>query len=441
MSEGALTENDVRELLKIKTESKNLDYKQNMNWDTLSRDDKTKIAKDILAMSNTQDGGKIVFGVRDADFELIGLTLEEFSSFDQTRINDFLHQYTDPKFSCQVYKYEIDGYKIVVIDVPEFNEVPILCRKDAHLTSDSSKQILKQGQMYIRTEKGTSEAISTSDDMREILGRATIKKGDQLLRSIELLLKGKPLKDSDDLKKYYQNEIEEGEKFLVSKLGDELDKHGYWEVYAYPNEYIENRIEEISQAKELVLRSKVSLRGWSFPHTQNNAEHGLASNFGKGHQSFTKWDRYREGYRIYQSGLFMWKRVLWEDIEGYKNNGRNVLSFISFIWSVTEFMIFFKRLYEQIASNENIIIRIVLNGCNDRELVSFDPSVDIREGHICREDAPIVTEKNVNVVELKAAYKEIAADIIKRIFSIFNWDDISEETIDQWQMKLIERRY
>ncbi len=330
----------------------------------------------------------------------------------------------------------------MVIDVQEFNEVPILCKKDAHLTSASSKQILKQGQIYIRTEKGTSEVVSTSDDMREILGRAIIKKGDQRLRSIELLLKGKPFKDSNNFfKEYYQNEIQEGGEFLFSKLGDELGKYGYWEVYAYPYEYTENRIKEIPQAKELVLRSKVSLRGWSFPHTQNNAEHGLASNFGKGHQSFTKWDRYREGYRIYQSGLFMWKRVLWEDIEGYKNNGRNVLSFISFIWSVTEFMIFFKRLYEQIASNENIIIRIVLNGCNDRELVSFDHSVDIREGNICREDVPIVTEKTVNVVELKAAYKELAANIIKRIFSIFNWDDISEETIDQWQMKLIERRY
>ena len=67
-----LTEQDVRELINSRTENKNLDYKQAMNWGIAAAHEKGALAKDILAMTNTQDGGRIIFGVRDADCEVVG---------------------------------------------------------------------------------------------------------------------------------------------------------------------------------------------------------------------------------------------------------------------------------------------------------------------------------------------------------------------------------
>jgi hypothetical protein len=58
-----LFQDDIEQILKIKTESKNLDYKQGLNWDTCEKDAKVELAKDVLAMANTQDGGRIVLGV------------------------------------------------------------------------------------------------------------------------------------------------------------------------------------------------------------------------------------------------------------------------------------------------------------------------------------------------------------------------------------------
>ena len=68
-----LTESEVRQLLSQGAENKNLDYKRSMNWASAATDEKGAVVKDVLAMSNTQNGGNIIFGVRDEDFEAIGV--------------------------------------------------------------------------------------------------------------------------------------------------------------------------------------------------------------------------------------------------------------------------------------------------------------------------------------------------------------------------------
>jgi hypothetical protein len=174
-----LTEKDLRELLGQKAESKNLDYKQSMNWGTATVEQKAAIVKDALAMANTQDGGKIIFGVRDGDCEAIGLTEEEFQSFDATRFADFLNRYADPSFECAIQKFVIDGRKFVTIKVLEFSDVPIICKADAN--DSSGRQILKRGAIYVRTNRAASEIVPDAEAMRDLMNRAVVKRGDELL--------------------------------------------------------------------------------------------------------------------------------------------------------------------------------------------------------------------------------------------------------------------
>lgn len=182
-----ITDEDIKLLIYLRTETKNLDYKGRMNWLSASKESKIGVIKDILAMANTFGGGKILFGIEDSMFEFVGISDEEFQSFDPTKINDLLHQYSDPKFSCKVYKREVDNKKIVIIDVPEFVEIPIICRKDFH-SPNTNQHVIKQGQIYIRTSKGTSESISSADEMRDLLERATKTKSDELILKIEGLI-------------------------------------------------------------------------------------------------------------------------------------------------------------------------------------------------------------------------------------------------------------
>ena len=431
----------AEELLGIKTENKNLDYKESLNWDTSPKDNKIAIIKDILAMANTQDGGKIFFGVRDSDLSLVGLPEEAFSSFDQTKVNDFLHVYTDPKFTCNVYKERVAEKFVVIIDVPEFQEIPIICKRDYHSSEQQSKLFLRKGQIYIRTEKGTSEMISSSEEMREFLGRAISKKGDELLRNIELLIKGKPIKSATEDREKYETELTMANDFFRKKLSS-LSKFGHWKVYAYPVNYSERRVKDPIAVKNLLAKSIVSLRGWSFPHVQNNNDHGAKSNFSNGVQSFTDWEGYLEGFRVYLSGLFVWKGKFFEETDGYKKGTDKILlEFVHCIWSVTEFFLFLKRFYEMVESSDDLYISISLYGCNNRKLTSTDFGVPLWDNYTCMQEEPIIVEQNIKLVELKAGYKQIAAKVIKQIFLIFNWDSVSEEVIEQWQTKLIERKY
>jgi len=273
--------------------------------------------------------------------------------------------------------------------------------------------------------------------MRELLGRALAKKGDELLHNIELLIKGKPLKATDDSENKFREEIEEANKFFSRNIGTYLEKSGYWEIYVYPTSYNPGRIRDQNIIKELIEKSGVHLRGWNFPHTDT---HGNASNFNQGSQSYTIWERRVEGYRAYKSGLFACKKVFSEDMGKQIEHQDLIISFIEIIWSITEFFLFFKRYYGQIALDDDLHAEIVLNKTKDRKLVSFKPDISIDDWCIAQEER-IFIDEDIKVIDLKAAYKEIANHVIGQIFLIFNCNNVTERIIDYWQTKLIEKRF
>src|SRR5207245_2416830 len=85
-----LTEDEIRKMIEQKSETKNLDYKESLNWRTSTKDERLGVAKDLLAMANTQDGGRIVFGIRDENCEFIGMPEADWESFDTTTVNEFV---------------------------------------------------------------------------------------------------------------------------------------------------------------------------------------------------------------------------------------------------------------------------------------------------------------------------------------------------------------
>lgn len=436
-----MTENDLKELLQIKTESKNLDFKQTLNWDTCDTEDKVNLVKHILAMANTQDGGKIIFGVKDGDYEPIGMPEEDFTSFDITKINDFLEQYSDPKCSCQVFKLKLESKNFVVIDIPEFTTEPIICKKDAN-SKNGRTVILKNGGLYVRTEKGSSQLIPSSQEMRELLGRALIKKRDELLHNIEALLSGRPQKPKDESKTKFEEEIKQAEEYLKTNL--QIEKHtnrqNFWNLAVYPLPYQPNRVPDQNEIRKLIDQSAVKLRGWYFPYTNT---HENTSNFTKGRQTFLVGGNHIEGYHALQSGLFYWKKVFWEAIDGQTTrNGRSVLSFIGAIYTLTEIFFFLKRYYEFLSPDTNLYIRITLTGLRKRKLVSSDPSALLFDlGDYISQENTFVEETSITSVMLKASWKEQANEVARKLFLIFNCNDLDPAEIGNWQTKLMERRF
>jgi len=213
---------------------------------------------------------------------------------------------------------------------------------------------------------------------------------------------------------------------------------GHFEVVARPTVYNAKRIATIPAAADAVRKNEVMLRGWNFPHTDKDN----AAPFASGFQSSTVWGEFIEGYRIYQSGLFVWQRAFWEDTDNKKNNdGRPLLSFISAIWSFTEYMLFLSRLYEQVAPDATVRITITLRGCRGRQLAAMDPMVIIGHHYYIAQEDVIPQEREVQVAELRASHLTLAADMEKHVFHVFGWLDVRDYVITSWQQRLLKRQF
>jgi hypothetical protein len=85
----------------------------------------------------------------------------------------------------------------------------------------------------------------------------------------------------------------------------EFREAGHWEVEFSVLPFILERIPDLVSISRLLAECQVTLRGWSFPFLDR--QH--ASNFAGGVQSYTITQhlprKYVEGYRAYQSGLFV----------------------------------------------------------------------------------------------------------------------------------------
>jgi len=254
----------IRQLINLGNENRNLDYKGAFSWDRASNDEKCEITKDVLAFANSRDGGVILVGVNDKSGTLEGLTDEQSASFDQTNFNSFIQKYTDPRHTANVHRIEIDGSRIVAIDVPEFSEVPILCARDANSSINSSRLILKKAALYKRTDRATSEVVEDAQEMRELLNRGLLRRQDELLRAFKQFIQPSESNRPTEPDAEFKSEIQEAENYFSEFAGLSGDST-YWTVEMRPETYISSRIQSAAQIQSLVQQSAISLRGWTFP--------------------------------------------------------------------------------------------------------------------------------------------------------------------------------
>jgi len=139
-------------------ETDTLEFKAAIPW---SRE---TFLKDILALANTIDGGRIIVGVEDGTFTRQGLTAEQIATYDLDIMRDQIAPYADPYVS---FRREVvadrQGLNFVVIEVSSFEEIPIICRRDGN--------DIFAGTIYFRSRSGRPQSarISNSSDLREVI--------------------------------------------------------------------------------------------------------------------------------------------------------------------------------------------------------------------------------------------------------------------------------
>jgi len=429
----------IAELIEKQIETANLDFKEGFEWTKDNRDKRFELIKDILGMANTRDGGTIVLGVKDDTRDLVGVSREIWDSFDQSAVAEMVHQKSTPRVKLQVIKTEVQGKRVVALTVDEFEDVPIICTDTITAALNTSRAILRKGAVYIRTSAATTEEISSDQDMRELLSRAMLKRGDELLRSLERLIKGKPLNPTEESINLYDDEVKQTENWFKDVLQKGFQTSPRWEVITYPSQYLSERIPNLPDMERLIRESQVRLRGWPFPYI---GQQGESSTFNAGFQGHVDWNDIREAFRLYKSGLFVWKRAIWEDLRDAKTEkGKRTLSFISAIYSITEWLLFIARLHEVMGTTDSVRLQIHLIGCKNRQLASFDATVPLYSHWYESQEDIISFQRDYTVEELRATSNEIANAIAKHIFHVFNWIDVQDEMIEGWQKKLLSRTY
>lgn len=424
----------IRQQLHQGAETKNLDYKQGFDWNTCSSDTRLGLIKDVLGMSNTQDGGVILIGVDDDSFQISGVTTQQAESFDQTRLADAIRRYSDPPCAVQLYKLEIENKKIIVLEMPEFKDVPHLCKMDGN-SSTSGKIVLRRGALYVRTDRATTEEVGSAEEMRVLLGRALKARGDYIISSIRALLTGASPPTSSPNE--YECQIAEAAEFL--KTLDFAQDDGKWVLTSRPASFERERIGDPREIVKRLEHSQVSLRGWSFPRIRADA----ISNFGEGVQSSFSGKplvvMHKEAFRAYESGLFIWSGVFWEDGEPLEA-GLKDLSFVGVIWQSVEFFLFLSRYYESVDDDDSIFVRIEALGLQGRQLSARNPSIDWEGGYTAAVNT-FVFERAIRAVELKTSPMDFALECSRKLLLLFNWNSVTDEIIKSWQQRLLNRTY
>lgn len=159
-----MTTEEFESKLEGGAETQTLDIKAACDWNVAS------MAKDILAMSNVQDGGYIIIGVEDGTFARQGINAAQKATYDLDAMRDQMASFADPRAIFTVdFPRDGAGLEYAVIHVLPFDEIPVICAKES---ADTHRGVIYYRNSNARVQ---SAAVSNSYDMRDIIATATVK--------------------------------------------------------------------------------------------------------------------------------------------------------------------------------------------------------------------------------------------------------------------------
>ncbi len=160
-----MTEDELRQTIAFGREQRGVEFKAaGKRADAFQ----ANVIRAVLGMANKPGGGVVIIGVADDGTTLnaIGLSADELSTWSYDDFASKVSTYADPNASFDLGVVEMDGKSFVVIEVAQFDKLPILCKR----TYDGK---LQNGALYVRP-LGKIETVNVPShvEMREVLQRA-----------------------------------------------------------------------------------------------------------------------------------------------------------------------------------------------------------------------------------------------------------------------------
>lgn len=228
---------------------------------------------------------------------------------------------------------------------------------------------------------------------------------------------------------------------------------GYWKIVLRPTEYNENLISDLQSSKELIRESKISLRGWDYPHIDNS---GIIPDSQTSISSTCNWPEgpAYELWRFHKTGQFEHYFALREDLrikeekiaslqDWYGTSANRFLSILSTLYTITEVFEFAKGLYSDITGVDEIEVIIEIHGVKDRCLIFWDNlGRYLSKAYCCNFESDVISIKKdpILIGDLLMSSAGISLSITLEIFKYFDWENPSIEVFREDQKKFLERR-
>lgn len=142
-----MIEQDLLKLIEIDEITDRLKHRENTKLEfkaNFNKNDFALYAKTLSAFANNQ-GGVIIFGVKDNPREAIGMSNDNFANFDNKDLANFLNEYFSPTIDFNTQSFILDNKNFGAIWISESNDKPIMCIKNG-----GKKQEIQEGEIYYR---------------------------------------------------------------------------------------------------------------------------------------------------------------------------------------------------------------------------------------------------------------------------------------------------
>lgn len=164
-----MTPEQLRTVLEQGKETPGTEFKS--SGSRRERDFLARVVRAVLALANRRGGGVVILGVNDDGGRInpTGVAEDHLETWGPEAVTASVAAYADPYVDLTVHRIELERQNFIVLEVREFEEVPVLCKR-------GYGNLLRDGACYVR-RRGRVESceVPNNAEMRELLDLATEK--------------------------------------------------------------------------------------------------------------------------------------------------------------------------------------------------------------------------------------------------------------------------